>query len=74
MQCPKCQFENRERANFCSECGHNFGSICPKCNTQIIDNGKFCDECGSSLIPTPFQRIEKLGLKFNLLHGFPKYR
>ena len=22
MQCPKCQFENREEAQFCSECGH----------------------------------------------------
>ena len=72
MQCPKCQFENRERANFCSECGHNFGSICPKCNTQIIDNGKFCDECGSSLIPTPFQRIEKTGTQIQSFTRFPK--
>jgi len=59
MQCPKCQFENRERANFCKECGHSFELICLKCNTQIIDNSKFCDECGSNLVPTLNQSIEK---------------
>jgi uncharacterized protein YbaR (Trm112 family) len=24
MQCPKCQFENREGAKYCNECGHKF--------------------------------------------------
>jgi len=23
MKCPKCQFDNREGAKFCNECGHN---------------------------------------------------
>jgi hypothetical protein len=61
MQCPKCQFENRERANFCKECGHSFELKCPKCNTQIIDNSKFCDECGSNPVPTPIRHTENSG-------------
>jgi uncharacterized membrane protein YvbJ len=24
MQCPKCQFENREGAKYCNGCGHKF--------------------------------------------------
>jgi class 3 adenylate cyclase len=46
MQCPKCQFENREGAKFCSECGHHFAVICPECGTKVRDSSKFCDECG----------------------------
>jgi hypothetical protein len=72
MQCPKCQFENRERANFCSECGHNFGLICPKCNTQIIDYSKFCDLCGFSLVPIPIQHIENTGAEIQSFKRSPK--
>lgn len=46
MQCPICQFENREGAKFCSECGHHFAVICPECGTKVRDSSKFCDECG----------------------------
>jgi class 3 adenylate cyclase/tetratricopeptide (TPR) repeat protein len=49
MQCPKCQFENREEAQFCSECGHKFELICPECGTNIRTGSKFCDGCGSNL-------------------------
>ena len=35
MQCPKCQFENREEAKFCSECGHKFELSCPECGNSI---------------------------------------
>ena len=49
MKCPKCQFENREEANFCGECGHRFDLSCPKCGTKISTQRKFCDECGYEL-------------------------
>jgi len=35
MICPECQFENREGATFCYDCGHNF-SFTSKVTSQII--------------------------------------
>jgi class 3 adenylate cyclase/tetratricopeptide (TPR) repeat protein len=52
MQCPECQFENREEAKFCSECGHKFELICPECGTNIRPGSKFCDDCGYNLEPS----------------------
>ena len=50
MQCPKCQFENRESAKFCNECGHNFDVTCSECNASNKVGSKFCDECGLNLL------------------------
>ncbi len=52
MDCPKCQFENREGVKFCSECGHEFELICPECGTNIRPGSKFCDGCGCNLEPS----------------------
>jgi class 3 adenylate cyclase/tetratricopeptide (TPR) repeat protein len=49
MKCPDCQFENREEARFCSECGHKFEITCPECGKNIRMGSKFCDECGHKL-------------------------
>ena len=49
MQCPECQFENREGAVFCSECGHKFELICPDCQNTNRFGAKFCDKCGRDL-------------------------
>jgi class 3 adenylate cyclase len=49
MECPECQFENREGAGFCSECGHKFELICPNCKGTIRAGSKFCDACGHDL-------------------------
>ncbi|MBE9523361.1 MAG: AAA family ATPase, partial [Proteobacteria bacterium] len=49
MKCPKCQFDNREEAKFCNECGHKFELTCPKCGTTNRPDSKFCDECGHNL-------------------------
>ena len=46
MQCPNCQFENREAAKFCNECGHKFSLTCPECSQTNPPASKFCDECG----------------------------
>ena len=49
MRCPTCQFENREGAKFCSDCGFRFEINCPKCGKKIRSGSKFCDECGEKL-------------------------
>jgi hypothetical protein len=49
MKCPKCQFDNREGAKFCGECGHKFEITCPSCGTNNPAGNKFCDECGSKI-------------------------
>ena len=49
MKCPKCQFENREGAKFCKECGAKLELSCPKCETAYKPGAKFCDECGYKL-------------------------
>ncbi|MDH3878684.1 MAG: AAA family ATPase, partial [Desulfobacterales bacterium] len=49
IKCPKCQFENREGAKFCKECGAKLELACPKCDAFITPDSKFCDECGYDL-------------------------
>ena len=60
MQCPKCQFENREGAKFCGECGHKFEIACPECGTSNRAGNKFCDECGHQLTTTPTTTSQNL--------------
>ena len=49
MKCPKCQFENREGARFCLECGEKLELDCPKCGKTFPLSARFCDECGRRL-------------------------
>ena len=49
MQCPKCQFENREGVKFCIECGNRFETHCTICNHLNPPENKFCGKCGSTL-------------------------
>ncbi|UCC16742.1 MAG: protein kinase, partial [Dehalococcoidales bacterium] len=51
MKCPHCQFENREGAKFCLECGQSLSLevVCSHCGHVNPQGGKFCDECGQSL-------------------------
>jgi len=53
MKCPQCQFNNREGAKFCSDCGNRFELTCPECHTKIRLGSKFCDECGHDLKKPP---------------------
>jgi len=46
MKCPKCQFENKEDANFCLECGEKFEKECSQCGRPLPIEAKFCDKCG----------------------------
>ena len=49
MKCPKCQFENREEAIFCGECGFSLEMVCPHCGSKPPKGLKFCDQCGRDL-------------------------
>ncbi|GAF90897.1 unnamed protein product, partial [marine sediment metagenome] len=49
MRCPKCRAENREDAEFCSDCGITLEVACPKCGRSNPTSKKFCDKCGHSL-------------------------
>jgi predicted ATPase/class 3 adenylate cyclase len=66
MNCPECQFENREGAKFCGKCGYKFEITCPECGTKNQVENNFCDECGSKLslpleqVPNQISFDEKL--------------
>jgi class 3 adenylate cyclase/tetratricopeptide (TPR) repeat protein len=49
MQCPKCQFENRDGVEFCEECGVKLELECPSCQAKIPQGRKFCGKCGCNL-------------------------
>jgi class 3 adenylate cyclase/tetratricopeptide (TPR) repeat protein len=60
MQCPRCQFENREGAKFCVECGTKLEINCSKCSHLNPPTSKFCEECGSQLNLLPKQAPQEL--------------
>ena len=49
MKCPKCQFENKEDAGFCMECGTKLETPCPDCGRVLPLTARFCDKCGFDL-------------------------
>jgi class 3 adenylate cyclase/tetratricopeptide (TPR) repeat protein len=51
MNCPDCQFENREGAKFCKKCGAKLEHTCPQCSNPLTPDSLFCDECGYDLQP-----------------------
>jgi class 3 adenylate cyclase/tetratricopeptide (TPR) repeat protein len=53
MQCPQCQFENREGVRFCEECGAKLEQVCPSCGAAVPPGRKFCGECGARLTAVP---------------------
>ena len=49
MKCSKCQFVNRERAEFCKECGLNHEFAYSECGTVYELGSELYDECGDDL-------------------------
>jgi len=49
MECPKCQFENRQEAKFCLSCGTKLELHCIQCGKRFPSAAVFCDECGFRL-------------------------
>ena len=54
MRCPWCQFENREEAKFCLNCGKQFEQRCLRCGRLLPLIARFCDECGYDLSPRSY--------------------
>jgi hypothetical protein len=66
MLCSKCQFENRNEAKFCGECGHKFEITCPECGAHNRAGNKFCDECGHKLTAKPVTPTKELSFNEKL--------
>jgi len=49
MQCPRCQAQTRQGAQFCRECGARLEGLCPGCGAKIEPGSRFCDSCGADL-------------------------
>ena len=49
VNCPSCDYANREAAKFCLECGHAFTRTCGSCGEALPQSARFCDECGSAV-------------------------
>ena len=49
MKCPKCQFNNKEEANFCKKCGTKLEVVCPSCGHPYEEDSLFCEQCGQRL-------------------------
>ena len=62
MQCPKCQFENPDDAQFCIECGNPIEFHCPQCGVITPATGKFCKTCGHNLAIPPEPLPKKLSI------------
>jgi predicted ATPase/class 3 adenylate cyclase len=63
MKCPKCGFENIEKAKFCNECGNKLEIPCPGCGTPNPPGSKFCYECGHNLtLPEPEPAPKELSI------------
>lgn len=51
--CPTCNFQNRDNAAFCSNCGTSLGKaaalFCSRCGAQNVAGSRFCSACGNPL-------------------------
>ncbi len=65
MECPNCQFENRDGAKFCNRCGYKFPLTCPECDQINPPASKFCNECGYNFKP-PKETPDDISVTENL--------
>ncbi|MEE9118697.1 MAG: zinc ribbon domain-containing protein, partial [Calditrichia bacterium] len=63
MKCPECQFDNREGAMFCIECGAKLEINCSKCSHLNPPASKFCEACGSKLNLIPEKAPQELSFE-----------
>ncbi|NIM93554.1 MAG: hypothetical protein GTO18_07565 [Anaerolineales bacterium] len=49
MNCPKCETENPDVAQFCQGCGERLSLLCVQCETVNAPSAKFCISCGAEL-------------------------
>jgi DNA-binding NtrC family response regulator len=49
MNCLNCNFQNRDIAKICANCGQKLTEACRKCGTHLQAGVRFCDQCGATL-------------------------
>ena len=49
MQCPQCQRETPESADFCTHCGARTQVRCQRCNALNPPESNFCRSCGATV-------------------------
>jgi class 3 adenylate cyclase len=49
MNCPKCQFENRDGVTFCENCGTALELVCSNCGATLPLDRNFCGKCGQKV-------------------------
>jgi membrane protease subunit (stomatin/prohibitin family) len=58
-KCPRCGTNNRQEANFCINCGHQYAILnrnltsCNACGNLFPSIAKFCPHCGDPYSPCP---------------------
>ncbi|PIY21838.1 MAG: hypothetical protein COZ11_14870 [Deltaproteobacteria bacterium CG_4_10_14_3_um_filter_51_14] len=63
LKCPRCEFDNRDGAKFCLDCGEKLERDCPQCGRAFSLSAKFCDECGERLEQVPKIEAVESGVK-----------
>ena len=48
MDCPSCNYDNRQAAKFCIACGTSIHARCVQCGFQNPPTARFCEECGAT--------------------------
>lgn len=43
--CPQCGSKNRDRSQFCAECGAPLFEYCPQCGGKMATTARFCERC-----------------------------
>lgn len=48
-QCPKCQKQYDNKAEYCGECGEKLVLLCGHCHFPVDETDAYCPECGAEL-------------------------
>ncbi len=49
QSCPHCDAQNRDTAQFCTQCAQPLRQDCPQCGTDNSSRSRFCKQCGAPL-------------------------
>jgi ribosomal protein L40E len=64
MNCPQCQAELPDDAQFCNKCGGKLELNCPSCGMSNPPESNFCLKCGHNLT-SPAKAVSPKDLSFD---------
>ena len=47
--CPNCNAEVKQNADYCPDCGEALSATCPTCGESVPKGAEFCPSCGSEM-------------------------